>query len=119
MVDDDIDSDSDGHKSRVCQTSVGSSQLELGSQGTDASDRFNYLLLGPQARVLKVILMMNWSQNKRQRNFRRRKRIEPPTMESSNPSSVKISCATRISTLPLDHSSISLLVITEVGRARS
>lgn len=53
LVDDDIDSDSDGHKSRVRQTSVRPSQLEFGTTlGTDASDRFNSLMLGPQARVL-------------------------------------------------------------------
>lgn len=52
LVDDDIDSDLDGHKSRVRQTSVRPSQLEFGTLGTDASDRFNYLMLGPQARVL-------------------------------------------------------------------
>lgn len=47
LADDDIDSDSDGHKSRVRLTSVGPSRLEFGTQWTDALDRFSYLMLGP------------------------------------------------------------------------
>lgn len=47
MADDDIESDSDGHKSRVRQTSVGPSQLALQTQGAHVLDRFNYLMLDP------------------------------------------------------------------------
>ena len=47
LADNDIEIDSDGHKSRVRQTSVGPSQLALQTQGTHALDRFNYLILDP------------------------------------------------------------------------